>query len=297
MEDNEFILILSIFVCEDATLKIGVPSHLRSNKTINPISSDNNVSNIRISLVTKGTDALSGVFDLEHTAIEDNFGLAFQTLEQDSEYNLPVKKYYLLAKPDNVSKRVEKISEFQVVNIKNNVFLPRIEQVPRMRLSGLCAVVRPYNIALRWGRVRFDLIVNPELVGYRDMSAERGIQDAGINDLMGVLGQDTNGNIPASTNRPLIYPNDPIGMSIHDHQSNGTYLMHTVLPPANTMWLPAIASAIPRTPCPWPGCSESFIRSTDVDRHVGSIHWVSSTTASGSAAPVMAERDTAVSRS
>lgn len=94
---------------------------------------------------------------------------------------------------------------------------------------------------------------------------------ASINDLMGVLDQVTNGNMPAYINRSLIYPNDPIGMNIHDDQSNGTYLMRPVLPPANTGWLPAMASAIQRTPCPWPGCSESVIHSTNVDRHVDSI--------------------------
>jgi hypothetical protein len=99
-------------------LKTGVPSHLRSDKSIDPIGSDDNVSNIRISIVAKDTDALFGVFDSQNTAIEDNYGLVFQTFEQDLEHNLRFKKYSLVAKSDNVSKRVEKISEFHVVSMK-----------------------------------------------------------------------------------------------------------------------------------------------------------------------------------
>jgi hypothetical protein len=146
-------------------LKTGVPSHLRSDKSIDPIGSEDNVSNIRISIVAKDTDALFGVFDSQNTAIEDNYGLVFQTFEQDLEHNLRFKKYSLVAKSDNVSKRVEKISEFHVVSMKKRWSYLALSK-SAARLSDLSAVVRPYNIALRWGHVRFDLIVNSELVQY-----------------------------------------------------------------------------------------------------------------------------------
>jgi hypothetical protein len=109
------------------------------------------------------------------------------------------------------------------------------------------------------------------------MSTEpvKDIQDGQVDDSMRSANQLNSGIVCGSISAPLVQLNDLMMSNRCGNNGSPPWLNQSASQPnLNIPSFPfgPVNPIQQRTPCPWIGCSESFVRSTDVQRHWDSVH-------------------------
>lgn len=102
-----------------------------------------------------------------------------------------------------------------------------------------------------------------------------GLPDGAFGGSMGGADRFINGVFHGSMNASSARPDDFIEAPLYTDQGSQSCLIQPPFQPSLNI-LPFSSGPInpiqQRTQCPWLGCSESFVRSTDVQRHWDAVH-------------------------
>lgn len=102
-----------------------------------------------------------------------------------------------------------------------------------------------------------------------------GIQSEFVAGFMGGVNPFNNDVFSGSVGAPLIQVNGNVMEPPYGVNAGTSSLIHPAIQPIiNTTSFPfgPVNPIQQRRPCPWTGCSESFVRSSDVRRHWDSVH-------------------------
>lgn len=101
------------------------------------------------------------------------------------------------------------------------------------------------------------------------------IQNGVVADFMGGVNRFNNEFFSGSIGAPLVQANGLVMEPLYGENAVTSSLTQPALQPIiNTSSFPfgPVNPIQQRTPCPWNGCRESFVRSSDIQRHWDSVH-------------------------